>query len=42
MLYALISSDLIDALTADRHWSEACLASHLAVMFRSTFATSPG
>ncbi len=40
MLYALISSDLVEALTVDRGWSTRRLARHLAVMFQSTFATS--
>jgi AcrR family transcriptional regulator len=38
MLFALISSDMIEALIVDRRWSRARLASHLALMFRSTFA----
>ncbi|MFZ0214662.1 MAG: helix-turn-helix domain-containing protein [Candidatus Dormiibacterota bacterium] len=37
MLFALISSDLIEALIVDRRWSRERLARHLAVMFRSTF-----
>lgn len=37
MLFALISSDLIDALITDRRWSKARLAGHLAVVFRKTF-----
>lgn len=37
MLYALISSDLIEALTSDRHWSTRRLTSHLALLFRSAF-----
>ena len=39
MLYALISSDMIEALTVDRRWSERRLARHLAVVFESTFTT---
>jgi AcrR family transcriptional regulator len=37
MLFALISSDMIEALTVDRHWSHRRLAEHLARLFRSTF-----
>lgn len=37
MLFALISSDMIEALLADRRWSRARLAERLAVVFRSTF-----
>lgn len=37
MLFALISSDVIEALTVDRRWSTKRLADHLALMFRSTF-----
>ena len=37
MLFSLISSDMIEALTSDRHWSRQRLASHLALLFRSTF-----
>jgi AcrR family transcriptional regulator len=40
MLYALISSDMIEALTVDRGWSTRRLARHLAVLFEATFATS--
>jgi AcrR family transcriptional regulator len=41
MLYALISSDLIDALISDRRWSRRRLASHLATMFQLTFVGRP-
>jgi|SRR5690625_802037 len=41
MLFALISSDVIEGLTVDRHWSSRRLADHLALMFRSTFVTGP-
>jgi len=41
MLYALISSDLIEALTVDRHWSTRRLARHLATMFQYTFTSRP-
>lgn len=37
MLFALISSDMIEALTIDRRWSRRRLADHLKVLFRSTF-----
>lgn len=47
MLWALISTDMIDGLLTDRRWSRRHLAEHLALLFRSTFvqptpaATSP-
>jgi AcrR family transcriptional regulator len=37
MLFALISSDLIEALLVDRRWSQRRLAEHLALLFRATF-----
>jgi AcrR family transcriptional regulator len=37
MLYALISSDLVEALLVDRRWSQRRLAEALAALFRSTF-----
>jgi AcrR family transcriptional regulator len=37
MLFALISSDMIEALIIDRRWSRDRLAQHLALLFRSTF-----
>jgi AcrR family transcriptional regulator len=37
MLFALISSDMIEALLVDRRWSRRRLAEHLALLFRSTF-----
>jgi hypothetical protein len=37
MLFALIASDVIEALIVDRHWSRARLAEHLALLFRSAF-----
>jgi AcrR family transcriptional regulator len=40
MLFALISSDLVEALIADRRWSRRRLADHLALLFRSTFVAS--
>jgi AcrR family transcriptional regulator len=37
MLFALISSDAIEALIVDRRWSRQRLADHLGLLFRSTF-----
>jgi AcrR family transcriptional regulator len=37
MLFALVSSDLMEALMVDRRWSRTRLATHLAVLFRGTF-----
>jgi hypothetical protein len=37
MLYALISTDMIEALLVDRRWSRPRIAVHLAGLFRSTF-----
>lgn len=37
MLYALVSSDVIEALLVDRRWSQRRLAAQLGLMFRSTF-----
>jgi AcrR family transcriptional regulator len=37
MLFALVSSDMIEALIVDRRWPRRRLAEHLALMFRSTF-----
>jgi AcrR family transcriptional regulator len=37
MLFALISSDMIEALIINRRWSRHRLAQHLALLFRSTF-----
>jgi FO synthase subunit 2 len=39
MLYALSSSDVIEALTLDRGWSKEHLARHLVLLFRSTFTS---
>ncbi|HZC52666.1 MAG TPA: helix-turn-helix domain-containing protein [Mycobacterium sp.] len=39
MLFALISSDMVEALILDRRWSQQRLAHHLALLFRSTFTT---
>jgi AcrR family transcriptional regulator len=39
MLFALISTDMIEALLIDRQWSRRRLASHLSRLFRSTFLT---
>ena len=41
MLFALIASDVIEALIVDRRWSRARLAEHLALLFRSTFVKGP-
>jgi hypothetical protein len=41
MLFALISSDMIEALIVDRRWSRRRLAKHLALLFRSTFVADP-
>jgi len=37
MLFALASSDLVEALLADRRWSRRRLAERLALLLRSTF-----
>jgi AcrR family transcriptional regulator len=42
MLFALISSDVIEALIVDRRWSRRRLAKHLALLFRLTFANTDG
>lgn len=42
MLFALISSDLIEALLVDRRWSRARLTEHLALLLRSTFVQPSG
>ena len=42
MLFALIASDVVEALIVDRRWSRRRLADHLAILFRSTFATPEG
>jgi len=42
MLFALISSDMIEALIADRRWSRKRLAEQLGLLFRSTFVHAPG
>jgi hypothetical protein len=39
MLFALISSDMIEALLGDRRWSRRRLANQLSRLFRSTFLT---
>lgn len=41
MLYALISSDLIEALLTDRHWSQQRLARQLGLTFHATFVVEP-
>lgn len=40
MLFALVASDVIEALLLDRRWSRRRLADRLALLFRSTFATA--
>jgi AcrR family transcriptional regulator len=40
MLFALISSDMIEALIVDRGWSPQRLAEHLALLLRSTFVSA--
>jgi AcrR family transcriptional regulator len=40
MLFALISSDMIEALLADRRWSRQRLSQQLALLLRSTFVSS--
>jgi AcrR family transcriptional regulator len=40
MLFALIASDVIEALIVDRRWSRQRLADNLAILFRSTFASA--
>lgn len=42
MLYAMISSDVVEALLADRGWSPSRLAEHLALLFRSAFVRPSG
>jgi AcrR family transcriptional regulator len=41
MLYALISSDVIEALLVDRRWSRRRLSEHLTLLFRSAFVSDP-
>jgi len=40
MLFALMSSGVLEALTVDRHWSPQRYRDHLALLFRSTFVGS--
>lgn len=40
MLWALISTDMIEGLLVDRRWSQRRLADHLATLLRSTFVAS--
>jgi AcrR family transcriptional regulator len=42
MLFALVASDVIEALIVDRRWSRKRLAQKLALLFRSTFAVDRG
>jgi AcrR family transcriptional regulator len=41
MLWALISTDMIDGLRLERGWSQARIARHLGLLFRATFAAEP-
>jgi AcrR family transcriptional regulator len=41
MLWALISTDMIEGLLVDRRWSQRRLAEHLGILLRSTFAAEP-
>jgi AcrR family transcriptional regulator len=41
VLFALTSSDVVEGLTVDRHWSRQKLADHLGLLFRSTFLKRP-
>jgi AcrR family transcriptional regulator len=41
MLFALVSSDMIEALIVDRRWSRRRLAQHLALLLRSSFVAGP-
>jgi hypothetical protein len=42
MLWALISTDMIEGLLVGRRWSRRRLAERLGLLLRSTFATEPG
>ena len=42
MLWALISSDMVERLTVERRWSIKRFAEHLSSLLRSTFAREPG
>jgi AcrR family transcriptional regulator len=42
MLFALVSSDVIEALTVDRRWSRRRLAEHLSLLLRATFVRGDG
>jgi AcrR family transcriptional regulator len=42
MLWALISTDMIEGLVVDRRWSRRRLAQHLAALLRSTFIRAAG
>ena len=41
MLWALISTDMIEGLLVDRRWSRRALAEHLSVLLRATFVHGP-
>jgi AcrR family transcriptional regulator len=42
MLWALISTDMIEGLLVERNWSRRRLTEHLAVLLRATFTTPSG
>jgi hypothetical protein len=42
MLFALVSSDGVEALLVDRRWSRRKLAEHLSRLFRATFVAAGG
>ena len=42
MLYALVSSDVVEALPVDRRWSRRRLAEHLSRLFRAMRAADDG
>ena len=42
MLFALISTDLLERLLEERNWSRRRLARHLALLLRSTFVADEG
>ncbi|MDR7301987.1 TetR/AcrR family transcriptional regulator [Haloactinomyces albus] len=41
MIWALMSSDVIERLIVEREWPPAHFAEHLAALFRATFVTDP-
>ncbi|MGW0226879.1 TetR/AcrR family transcriptional regulator [Actinopolymorpha singaporensis] len=40
MLYALSTSDVVESLVADRHWSQRRLADHLGRLLRASFVSA--